>query len=109
MKRPGRPKQAVALALTWDGSRWPEKKLPPKARAFLGTATKNKSITQKLSTLFADDRISEIRICWVPRLKGGKDVLTGPFTTPTGRRLSFVANKIVPLGDHLGVVYRRSA
>ncbi len=79
----------IALALTWDGARWPMHSLPPKARAFLAAAGK------------------DLRICWLPRLKGGNDVLSQPFQTPTGRRIQYKAVRTTPFGDILGVVYRR--
>ncbi len=99
----------IALALTWDGSRWPVKKLPPKARAFLkGKSGKALAATAtQLSKLFANDEIKEIRICWIPRLKGGDDVMTKPFVPPQGKRLGFVASRGIRFGDILGVIYRR--
>ncbi|MDB4793587.1 hypothetical protein OAG63_00980 [Methylacidiphilales bacterium] len=103
-------KRTVALALTWDGARWPLGKLPPKARAFLTGKSKISPppTARELSRFFAEDEISEMRICWVPRLKGGKDVLTEPFAPPEGKRLGFAIVRITSLGDILGVIYRRS-
>lgn len=97
----------IALALTWDGARWPVKSLPPKARAFLaqGGAVKPPS-ARKLASLFADKAVREIRICWVPRLKGGDDTLCVPFASPDGKRSLFPMAKAVSLGDVLGMVYR---
>jgi hypothetical protein len=97
--------QAVALALTWDGSRWPIRSLPPGARAFLGKGTAPSS--KKLSQLFRDDQIDELRICWIPRLKGGDDVLSHPFATPDKKRIAFTPIKTMPFGDLLGIIYRR--
>jgi hypothetical protein len=98
-----------AVALTWDGARWPVKKLAPKARAFLIKTWRTTAIpsSRKMADLFRDDQVREIRICWVPRLKGGNDVLSEPFQIPSGVRIGFQSVKTVPLGDVLGVVYRR--
>jgi len=104
------PVRAIALALTWDGARWPGK-LPPKARAFLAGKSKSLSTptTKELSRLFSTDEIREMRICWVPRLKGGREVLSEPLTVPGRKRLGFAAIKMIRLGDSLGVIYRRKA
>jgi hypothetical protein len=110
MKRPARTSTArgiVALALTWDGARWPVKSLSPKCRAFL--AGPISLPTGKLAALFARDDIDEIRICWVARLKGGDEVLAAPFPAPENKRLSFRAARVVRLGENLGVVYRRAS
>jgi hypothetical protein len=110
-KRPAKAKQqVVALALTWDGARWPVKSLPANARAFLaGKATGvSKPKVKELSQLFADDRIREIRICWVPRLKGGADVLSEAFAASGGKRVAFQLFRKVALQDMLGVIYRRA-
>jgi hypothetical protein len=99
----------VALALTWDGARWPTRALTPKARAFL-TGKSPAAATpsgQKLAKLLADDQVREIRVCWVPCLKGGSDVLSEPFQTATGTRLPFKTARTVRLGDVLGVIYRK--
>ena len=95
----------ISLALTWDGARWPIRALPPEARAFLGTvpALPANGVTE----LLRDDRVKELRICWVPRLKGGPGVLSEPFSTATGRRLNFKAIRSVQFDDVLGVVYQR--
>ena len=99
----------IAVALTWDGARWPVWALPPKARAFLaGPARKPVSFKSgDLTRLFARDDVHEIRVCWAPRLKGGDDVPAMPFPTPGNKRISFQAVRQVRLGDYLGVVYRR--
>jgi hypothetical protein len=97
----------IALALTWDGARWPARTLLPKARVFLGRASWALPSTQKVAELFAHDALKEIRICWVPRLKGGDAVLSEPFQSPFGTRLGFRSTKTVRFGDVLGVVYRR--
>jgi len=111
MKRPAATKaqNQVALALTWDGARWPEKKLSSKARAFLKGPSKSlrAPIPKKLSVLFVDDAIDEIRICWVPQLKGGKEVLAEPFATPKGKRLKFVVTHTIRLDEALGVIYSK--
>jgi len=101
----------VALALTWDGARWPIKKLPSQARSFLlGRSKKPPTLTRRtLAALFAKDTIKEIRVCWVPQLKGGDEVLSEPFTAPSGKRLAFTATKIRHIEDTLGVVYQRIA
>ncbi len=95
----------MALALTWDGVRWPAQILPPKARAFLASAEVVSN--RKAAQLLADDQVNEIKICWVPRLKGGNKVLAGPFQTPSGIRIGFQCVKTVRFHDHLGAVYRR--
>ena len=108
MKHPGKTGgkgSVIALALTWDGARWPARTLPPKARAFLaGPAVPS---ARKMAELFADDQVREIRVCWVPRLKGGSAVLSEPFQTPAGTRIGFQSVKTVRFGDILGVIYRR--
>jgi len=112
MKRRG-PKasaaRVIALALTWDGARWPVKSLPPRARSFLAGQGRNMPApaAKKLSILFMDDQVREIRVCWVPCLKGGAEVLSGPFQTLTGKRLAFKDVKTAHFGDVLGVIYRR--
>ena len=93
----------VALALTWDGARFPIRSLPPKARGFLGRPAAPSA--QKMTALFQADQVEELRICWVPRLKGGEDVLAAPF--PSKTRIGFKPAKTVALGDMLGVIYRR--
>jgi hypothetical protein len=103
------PRRRISCALTWDGARWPIKKLPPKAQAFLAGKSKNLSIptAREASWLFANDEIKEIRVCWIPQLKGGQGVLTEPFAVPAGKRLGFSATRITRLGDILGVIYQR--
>jgi hypothetical protein len=93
----------AAAALTWDGVRVPAHRLPVKARAFLGKSTP----PSKLAALIAAQDLTELRICWVPRLKGGTDVLCPPFTTPNGKRIPFRLTRTVSFGDILGAVYRR--
>ena len=93
----------VALALTWDGARWPTRSLPPKARAFLGKAAAPSA--RAIATLFQSNQVQELRICWVPRLKGGDDALSVPF--PKEKRIDFKPARTVPLDDMLGVIYRR--
>ncbi len=104
-------KSTLAVALTWDGARWPIKKLPPKARAFLVGRSKSLPVptSRELSRLFTANKIEEMRICWVPCLKGGKETLTEPFAAPAGKRIGFVAAKTVSLGPILGVIYRKGA
>jgi hypothetical protein len=99
----------IALALTWDGARWPTRTLPPKARDFLSGKLRDArpSHCKKLAKLFADNQVREIRVCWVPRLKGGSAVLSEPFQTPAGIRIGFQSVKTVRFGDVLGVIYRR--
>jgi len=104
--------RVIALALTWDGARWPVRTLPPKARVFLKVKSGKSSgvaipSVQKMAELFADDQVSEIRVCWVPHLKGGNEVLSEPFQTPGGKRIGFQTLKTVRFGDILGVIYRR--
>ena len=117
MKAPKRKRSAggkgrvIALALTWDGARWSAQSLPVKARNFL--AEKGSKVSspnsRAMAKLFSDDQVREIRICWVPRMKGGPDVLSEPFLTATGMRIPFRSVKSAQFGDVLGVVYRRQA
>ena len=97
---------SIALALTWDGSRWPVAKLPAAARKFLNVPGL-KATPKQLSEILRAGRIKEIRICWVPILRGGDEVLCSPFATKNGRRIPFRQTSSRPLGDALGVVYRR--
>jgi hypothetical protein len=101
--------RVIALALTWDGARWPARMLPPTARAFLAGKLQNafSPSRKSLAGLFANDQIREIRICWVPRLKGGDEVLSEPFPAPAGKRIGFQTVKTIRFGDILGVIYRR--
>jgi hypothetical protein len=103
--------RAIALALTWDGARWPVRTLPPKARGFLANGSRIAAApsARAIVKLFADDKIREIRICWVPCLKGGKAVLSEPFITPAGTRIGFKSVKTRRFGDILGIVYRRNS
>jgi hypothetical protein len=107
-KRRASPKK-MAVALTWDGARWPVRRLGAKARAFLagGKAVPAPS-GMEMARFFSSDEIAELRICWVPKLAGGDSALTDPFSTSDGKRLAFSAVKTVSLGDVLGVVYRPS-
>jgi len=111
MKRTGRKESVIALAMTWDGARHPTRSLPPKARAFLAGKSRNAIAPSqaKMASLFADDCVKEIRVCWVPKLRGGDDVLSAPFPAPSGRRLCFQAARTIHFDDLLGVVYRRTA
>lgn len=99
----------IALALTWDGARWPRRSLPKEARTFLAGKSPKMAVppADASADLFAHDRVKEIRVCWVPRLQGGPDVLSAPFATSTGKRLAFAPTRTVSFGDVLGVVYRR--
>jgi hypothetical protein len=94
----------AAAALTWDGARFPAARLPAKARKFLGPVTP----ASRLAALLGQDGAIELRICWVPKLRGGNDVLVPAFKTPGGKRLAFRLARTVPFGDLLGAVYRRS-
>ena len=105
MKRVAESK--IALALTWDGARWPVGVLPAKARAFLAMKGSVTPSRREMARLFVEERVSEMRICWVPRLKGGDDVLAEVFPAPKGRRVPFRAVRTMRYGDVLGVVYRR--
>lgn len=97
-------KQRAAAALTWDGARCPAAKLPAKAKTFLGQITP----PARLTALLAGENLTELRICWVPRLKGGPDALCDPFVTPNGLRIPFRLVRTVPFKDVLGAVYRRA-
>jgi hypothetical protein len=98
-------KPRAAAALTLDGVRFPARRLPAKARAFLGAVTP----ARKLATLLSQGGPVELRICWVPRLRGGSDVLAPPFQTANGKRVAFRMVRTVAFGDVLGAVYRRGA
>jgi hypothetical protein len=102
--------RTIALALTWDGARWPVRSLPREARAFLRGPEKSAAVPAagELSALFFEDGITEIRVCWVPRLKGGGGTLSEPFQTPSRKRIPFRAVKTARFGEALGVVYRRN-
>ncbi len=104
------PGECIALALTWDGVRWPVNRLPVKARAFLeGGSRKTLACSAtRVAGLFANDRLKEIRLCWVPRLRGGEDVLAVPFAAPDGKRIGFRITRRAVFGEVLGVVYRRN-
>jgi hypothetical protein len=95
----------VAAALTWDGARFPAKRLPVKARAFLGRVTP----ATKLAGVLAEGTPMELRVCWVPKLRGGPEVLCAPFTTSDGKRVAFRLVRMVRFGDVLGAVYRRQS
>ena len=112
MKRSGKTageESVIALALTWDGARWPVRTLPPKARAFLTGRLRIAAAPSavEMGKLFARDEVREIRVCWVPRLKGGNAVLSEPFLMPKGGRITFKATPGTRFGDILGVIYRR--
>jgi len=94
----------ISLALTWDGARWPIRSLPPKARAFIGKAVAPSA--REMAELFQNEQVKELRICWVPQLKGGEDVLSVPF--PMDTRIGFKPAKTMAFGDMLGVLYLRS-
>lgn len=96
----------LALAMTWDGARHPIRGLPAKARAFLAGETVPSR--KNVAALFADNAVKEIRVCWVPRIRGGDDVLSGTFSAPDEKRISFKAARTIRFGDVLGVVYRRA-
>ncbi len=93
----------AAAALNWDGSRTTTHQLPVRARTFLGPITP----AARLAKTLALGEPLELRICWVPRLRGGPDVLLPPFPTPDGKRLAFHTVRTVPFGAVLGVIYRR--
>jgi len=101
--------RVIALSLTWDGARWPVRSLPSEARAFLATKAQKLFApnTKSVAKYLTKDQIQEIRICWVPRLKGGPEVLSEPFATMTGMRVAFRSVKSARFGDILGVVYQR--
>lgn len=101
------PPKKIALALTWDGARWPTAALPPKAKAFLAARGCSTPTRRETARLLAANAVAELRICWVPRLKGGDNTLADIFPAPNGRRVPFRATKTTRFGDILGVVYRR--
>ena len=94
----------VAAALTWDGARIPARRLPAKARAFLGAVTP----AARLNSLLKTKTELELRICWVPFLRGSPETLCPPFATPDGRRITFRLTRTVSFGGMLGAVYRCS-
>jgi hypothetical protein len=94
----------VAAALHWDGSRATTRRLPARARSFLGPITP----AARLAKTLALGEPMELRICWVPELRGGPDVLVPSFSTPDGKRLVFHTVRTVPFGAVLGLVYRRA-
>ncbi len=94
----------VAAALNWDGSRATARQLPVRARRFLGPITP----AARLAKTLARGEALELRICWVPQLQGGSDVLVPTFATPDGKRLAFHTVRTVPFGPVLGIVYRRA-
>jgi hypothetical protein len=93
----------AAAALTWDGVRFPATRLPARERAFLGPITPARELAKWLD----HGGPGELRLCWVPQLKGGPATLLPPFATPDGKRVAFRLVKTVQLGASLGVVYRR--
>jgi hypothetical protein len=95
----------VAAALTWDGARFSTRSLPVKARAFLGRVTP----ATKLAALLAEKTPLELRICWVPKLRGGPEALCAPFTTSEGKRIAFRLVRTVRFGEILGAVYLRKS
>ncbi len=101
------PPKKVALALTWDGARWPVASLPPKAKAFLAAKGFSTPTRREAARLLAANAVRELRICWVPRLKGGDNVLADIFSAPNSRRVPFRATKTKHIGDLLGVVFKR--
>jgi hypothetical protein len=94
----------VAAALNWDGSRATTRQLPARARIFLGPVTP----AARLAKTLVRGEPLELRICWLPRLQGGNDVLVPSFSTDDGKRIAFRILRTVSFGDVLGVVYRRS-
>jgi len=110
MRRVAKAKKpsVVAVALTWDGARAPVSGLSVKARAFLKAGVVAAALTPKrMAELLAERRVKEIRVCWVPRLSGGREVLAVPFSREDGKRVGFRMVRRVELGECLGVVYRR--
>ena len=101
--------RVIALALTWDGTRWPVRTLPPSARSFLTGKSRKMPVptARSLSKLLASNHVEEIRVCWVPRMKGGDPVLSEPFQTVAGMRLAFRPVRTTRFGAILGVIYRR--
>ena len=107
MLNPRKSAAKVALALTWDGARWPVGSLAVKVRAFLRAKGFAAPTPRAVAGYLANDQVREMRICWVPRLAGGEKVLADPFAAPGGRRVAFRVVKISRFGDVFGVVYRR--
>jgi hypothetical protein len=102
-------KGAIALALTWDGARWPTAKLSRQAQAFLGKGHLSPIRSRREITKFlGKNQVVEIRICWVPSLRGGDQVLSDPFVISSGKRLGFRVAKMRSFENVLGVIYRRA-
>ena len=97
----------IAVALTWDGARYSTASLPAKAKTWLRARGYVLPTRRAAAALLADNAVTEMRICWVPRLKGGDNVLADPFAAQDGRRVTFRAAKTVRFGEALGVIYRR--
>ncbi len=97
----------IALALTWDGTRWPMASLPPKARSFLQAPGYTSPTPREAAKLFVANAVAELRLCWIPRLKGGNQVLAEIFPAPKGKRVPFRAKKATRFGDLLGVLYKQ--
>ena len=95
----------IALALTWDGARYPVRSLPKEARAFLATGKAAPSAA-KMSQLFARNDVREIRVCWVPSLSGNAPMCE-PFATRDEKRIPFRPVRQKRIGDCLSAVYRR--
>jgi hypothetical protein len=93
------------VALTWDGARWPIGRLSAPARAFLGGPKAPEK--EEVAELFRADEVGEIRVCWVPRLAGGDEVLAASFQPSV--RVNFRVARTKRFGDVLGMVYRREA
>ena len=97
---------ALAAALTWDGARVPLRALPAKARAFLTAGKTTLPSAKKIAEIFAHDAVEEIRICWVPQLRGGQ-TLSELFVAPNQKRIPYRTMRSQRFGDILGVIYRR--
>ena len=93
----------AAAALTWDGARFPARRLTARARTFLGAVTP----AARINRLLEENGSLELRICWVPKLLGGPATLCPPFGTKDGRRVGFRLVRTIALGEMLGAVYRR--
>ncbi len=98
---------SVAVALAWDGSRGSLRAVPRAARVFLGLRAEKTPSPAILAEGLAGGQIRELRICWLPRLRGGDPVLAVPLVTRDGLRLNFRAVQRRQFGDALVVVYRR--
>jgi riboflavin biosynthesis pyrimidine reductase len=81
--------------------------LPAGVRKFLRPSGVSAPSSAQVSRLLQNGELEEIRICWVPVLAGGDQVITLPFPTPRQMRINFRAVSLKQIGDILCAIYRR--